>query len=158
MIARARLLVCLALVGLLYVFHVHLKTAKIFANPGWNAQDETGQFWSEAAFQYRFAKFFAEHPAADWGQLARDRDVQHPDTIDDWAEFTVAMEVPVGVLYRWLKPAMPFHVFVVWYDCLVSSLSLFAVFLLARALWRSDGAGVVAARCTRRCTRATGGR
>lgn len=145
MIARARLLVCLALVGLLYVFHVHLKTAKIFANPGWNAQDETGQFWSEAAFQYRFAKFFAEHPAADWGQLARDRDVQHPDTIDDWAEFTVAMEVPVGVLYRWLKPAMPFHVFVVWYDCLVSSLSLFAVFLLARALWRSDGAGVVAA-------------
>jgi hypothetical protein len=145
MSSRVRLLVCLALVGLLYVFHVHLKTAKIFSNPTWNAQDETGQFWSEAAFQYRFAKFFSEHPIGDWGQLAHDRDVQHPDVIDDWAEFTVAMEVPAGVLYRWFSPAVPFHVFVVWYDCLVSSLSLFAVFLLARALWRSDGAGLFAA-------------
>ena len=54
------------------------------------------------------------------------------------------MEVPVGVLYRWVRPAMPFHVFVVWYDCLVSSLSLFAIFFLARALWRSNTSGVLA--------------
>jgi hypothetical protein len=54
------------------------------------------------------------------------------------------MEVPVGVLYRWLKPATPFHVFVARYDCVVSSLTLFAVFFLARALWRSEGAGVFA--------------
>ena len=54
------------------------------------------------------------------------------------------MEVPVGVLYRWWKPAMPLHVFVVWYDCLISSLSVFGVFFLARALWRSDKAGVFA--------------
>ena len=144
MTSRARLWLCLAMVTALHVLHVHLKTAKIFANPTWDARDETGQFWSEAAFQYRFAKYFAEHPLRDWGELAHDRDVQHPDTIDDWAEFTVAMEVPVGVLYRWLKPATPFHVFVVWYDCLVSSLSLFAVFFLARALWRSDAVGVFA--------------
>ena len=143
--ARARLWGCLLLVGVLYVFHVHLKTAKIFSNPTWNAQEETGQFWSEAAFQYRFAKFFAQHPPGDWGQLSRDQDVQHPDTVDDWAEFTVAMEVPAGVIHRWWQPAMPFHVFVVWYDCLVSSLSLFAVFFLARALWRSDGAGLFGA-------------
>ena len=135
---------CLAIVSLIYAFHVHLKTAKIFANPTWDAQDEVGQFWSECAFQYRFAKFFAAHPVGEWDQLTLDRDVQYPDTINDWAEFTVGMEVPVGVLYRWLKPSMPFHVFVVWYDCLVSSLSLFAVFFLARALWRSDSAGVFA--------------
>jgi asparagine N-glycosylation enzyme membrane subunit Stt3 len=54
------------------------------------------------------------------------------------------MEVPVGVLYRWFKPAMPFHIFVVWYDCLVSSLSVFGVFFLARALWRSDKPAVFA--------------
>jgi hypothetical protein len=54
------------------------------------------------------------------------------------------MEVPVGVLYRWWQPAMPLHVFVVWYDCVVSSLTLFGVFFLARALWRSDVAGVFA--------------
>ena len=139
-----RLVFCLAVVTALYAFHVHLKTAKIFANPTWNAHDEVGQFWSEFAFQYRFAKFFASHPINEWGQLSHDRSVQYPDEIDDWAEFTVAMEVPVGVLYRWLKPAAPFHVFVVWYDCLFSSLSLFAIFFLARALWRSDGAGVFA--------------
>jgi hypothetical protein len=134
----------LAVVSVFYVFHVHLKTAKIFANPTWNAQDDVGQFWSECAFQYRFAKFFATHPISEWGQLSHDRDVQYPDTIDDWAEFTVAMEVPVGVLYRWWKPAMPLHVFVVWYDCLISSLSIFGVFFLARALWRNDKAGVFA--------------
>ena len=173
-----RLGLCLAAVCLLYAVHVHLKTAKIFANPTWDAQDEVGQFWSECAFQYRFAKFFATHPVSDWGQLRHDRNVQYPDAIDDWAEFTVAMEAPVGVLYRWLElgsplpatrgegqgegnPAasphpvplpggegahawIPFHVFVVWYACLVSSLSLFAVFFLARALWRSDGSGLFA--------------
>ena len=144
MTSCSRLWLCLAMVTALYAFHVHLKTAKIFANPTWEAHDETGQFWSECAFQYRFAKFFAEHPLRDWGQLAHDRDVQHPDTIDDWAEFTVAMEVPVGVLYRWLKPSLPFHIIVVWYDCVVSSLTLFALFFLARVLWRSDGAGVFA--------------
>jgi hypothetical protein len=142
--SRQRLVVCLAAVSVFYVFHVHLKTAKIFANPTWDAQDEVGQFWSECAFQYRFAKFFATHPANEWGQLKHDRDVQYPDTIDDWAEFTVAMEAPVGVLYRWWKPAMPLHVFVVWYDCLISSLAVFGVFFLARALWRSDKSGVFA--------------
>jgi hypothetical protein len=143
-----RFVFCLAVVCVLYACHVHLKTAKIFANPTWDARDGVGQFWSECAFHYRFAKFFAEHPVSEWGRLARDRDVQYPDVIDDWAEFTVAMEVPVGMLYRlggsFALPLLPFHVFVVWYDCLVSSLSLFAVFFLARALWRSDGAGVFA--------------
>jgi len=139
-----RLVICLAAVSVFYAFHVHLKTAKIFANATWDAQNEVGQFWSECAFQYRFAKFFATHPAGEWGQLKHDRDVQYPDEIDDWTEFTVAMEVPVGVLYRWWKPAMPLHVFVVWYDCLISSLSVFGVFFLARALWRSDKAGVFA--------------
>ena len=144
MSSRTRLGLCLLVVGGLFVFHVHLKTQKIFRNPTWDAQDDVGQFWSEFAFQYRFAKFFAEHPVRDWGQLAHDRAVQYPDTINDWSEFTVAMEVPVGMLYRWVRPAMPFHVFVVWYDCLVSSLSLFAIFFLARALWRSNMSGVLA--------------
>ncbi len=133
------------MVAALCVFHVALKTRKIFSNPTWDASDEVGQFWSEFAFQYGFAKFFAEHPVSDWGQLAHDRSVQHPDEINDWAEFTVAMEVPVGVLYRWLRPGIPFHVWVVWYDCIVGSLTLFGLFLLARALWRSDFTGLMAA-------------
>lgn len=142
MTSRARLCLCLALVAAVYVFHVGFKLAKITAHPTWDAQDEVGQFWSETAFHYRFAKFFAG--SGDWSVLSQDRSVQYPDTIDDWAEFTVAMEVPVGVLYRWLKPAVPFHVWVVWYDCVVSSLTLFGVFFLARALWRNDWAGTVA--------------
>lgn len=148
MTARVRWLVCLGLVALLYAFDVGWKTRQIFSSPTWDARDEVGQFWSEFAFHYRFAKFFAEHPVSDWGQLADDRKVQYPDTMDDWAEFTVAMEVPVGVIYRLggslALPMPPFHVFVVWYDCLISSLTLFAVFFLARAVWRSDGAGVLA--------------
>lgn len=145
MTRRKDFVICLALVCLLAAFHVHYKTAKIFAHPTWDARDDVGQFWSEFAFHYRFAKFFAEHPVSDWGQLAHDRDVQHPDTINDWAEFTVAMEVPAGVLYRWFSVPLPFHVWIVWYDCVVSSFSMLAVFLLARALWRSDLAGLCAA-------------
>jgi hypothetical protein len=143
--SRWRLAFYLAVVCVLCVFHVTLKTGKIFANPTWDARDEVGQFWSEFAFQYGFAKFFAEHPVSEWGRLAHDRDVQHPDEINDWAEFTVAMDVPAGALFRWLRPAMPFHVWIVWYDCVVGSLTLFGLFLLARALWRSDFAGLVAA-------------
>ena len=145
---RSRTTLFVALVFLLFAFEVFFKTSKIFSNPTWNPRNEVGQFWSECAFQYRFARFFATHPVRDWGQLAHDANVQYPDKTDDWAEFTVAMEVPVGVLYRWSGalgvPLPPFHVFVVWYDCIVSSLSLFGVFLLARALWQSDGAGLLA--------------
>ncbi len=141
-------MLCLGLVTLLYVFHVSFKTRQIFHNPAWSATDEVGQFWSEFAFHYRFARFFSEHPMRDWGELSDDRKVQYPDSIDDWAEFTVAMEVPVGVLYRLGRglnfPMAPFHVFVVWYDCLVSSLTLFGVFFLARAVWKSDAGGVIA--------------
>ena len=143
--ARWRLAICLLAVGLLFVFHVTLKTTKIFSHPTWNAQDDVGQFWSEFAFQYGFAKFFAEHPVSDWGKLSHDRSVQYQDEINDWAEFTVLMDVPAGVLYRWIKPAVPFHVWVVWYGCVAGSLTLFGLFLLARALWRSDFAGVMAA-------------
>jgi len=50
---------CLGVVALLYVFHTHLKTEKIFAHPTWDGQEDAGQFWSEFSFHYRFAKFFA---------------------------------------------------------------------------------------------------
>lgn len=143
--ARWRLAICLAAIGLLVAFHVSLKTTKIFSNPTWDSRDEVGQFWSEFAFQYSFAKFFAEHPVSDWGQLSHDRHVQYPDEINDWAEFTVAMEVPVGVLYRWMKPRMAFHEWAVWCDCVMGSLTLFGLFLLARALWQNDFAGLMAA-------------
>jgi len=143
--ARVRWAISLAAVGLLFVFHVHLKTTKIFLHPEWDEQDAVGQFWSEFAFHYRFAQFFAEHPVRDWAQLAHDRSVQYPDAVNDWAEFTIVMEVPAGVLYRWLQPALPFHVWIVWYDCIVGSLGLFGVFLLGRLLWRGDFAGILAA-------------
>ncbi len=141
---RLRLALSLVVVAVIVVLHVDLKTTKIFRHPSWEHDDELGQFWSEAAFHYRFAKFFAENPPVRWKELSADRAVQHPDVINDWAEFTVAMEVPVGVLYRWWQPKIQFHAFVVWYDCIVSSLTLFSVFFLARALWRSDGAGLLA--------------
>jgi hypothetical protein len=142
---RKQWLLCLGLLTLLYAGHVWMKLAKIEANPTWDAKDETGQFWSEFAFHYRFAKFFASHPVSDWGLLTRDRSLLWPDETNDWRDFTIAMEIPAGVLYRWLEPDLPFHVWIVRYDCLVSSLSLVGVFLVAFALWRSHVAGLVAA-------------
>jgi hypothetical protein len=142
---KARVGLVWVVLALLYVFHVQLKTTKIIANQTWSATDETGQFWSEFAVHYRFAKFFATHPVADWAQLGRDRDIQHPDTINDWAEFTLAMEIPAGVSYRLFQPGIPLHVWVVWFDCLAGSLAIFGVFLLARGLWRDNFAGLMAA-------------
>ena len=49
MSARSRLLLALGIVFVLYVFHVRLKTTKIFRNDTWNPREETGQFWSECA-------------------------------------------------------------------------------------------------------------
>jgi hypothetical protein len=144
-VSKYRFEVCLALVVVLIGCHVWFKTTKIFAHPTWDAQDDTGQFWSEFAVHYRFAKFFAEHPVSDWRQLAHDRRIQFPDELNSWSEFTIAMEVPCGVAYRWLKPAMPFHEWVVWYSCAMSSLVLLGVFFLARALWQSDWSGLLAA-------------
>lgn len=54
---RARLVCCVDILCVLFAFHVHLKTQKIFHNPTWDACDETGQFWSEFASHYRFAVF-----------------------------------------------------------------------------------------------------
>lgn len=146
-LSKYRFELCLALVIVLCGCHVWFKTTKIFAHPTWDAQDDTGQFWSEFAVHYRFAKFFAEHPVSDWRQLTCDRHIQHPDEINSWSEFTIAMEVPCGLLYRWLelKPVMPFHEWVVWYSCVVSSLALLGIFFLARALWQSDWSGLLAA-------------
>jgi hypothetical protein len=146
---RLRLSLCLLAAGLLFGFHVHLKTTKIFSHPTWNAADETGQFWSEFAVHYRFAKFFAEQPIRQWHPLAQDATVQHPHIVNDWAEFAIAMEIPAGLSYRLAGklnlPRPPLHVWVVWFDCLMSSLTLFSLFFLSRWLWQSDVAGLLAA-------------
>lgn len=142
---RKRWLLCAGLLVFLCAGHALFKIAKIEAHPTWDPQDDTGQFWSEFAFHYRYAQFFASHPVSDWGLLSRDRSVMWPETVDGWREFTIAMEIPVGLAYRWCQPATPFHVWVVRYDCVVSSLSVVGVFLLAAALWRSRVAGLVAA-------------
>jgi hypothetical protein len=142
---RNQWLLCAGLLAVLCAGHVLFKLAKIEAHPTWDPVDDTGQFWSEFAFHYRYAEFFASHPVSDWGLLSRDRSVMWPETVDGWREFTIAMEIPVGLAYRWWQPATPFHVWVVRYDCVVSSLSLVGVFLLATALWRSRVTGLVAA-------------
>jgi hypothetical protein len=142
---RLKQTILIALLVALYAFHVQFKLNKIFAHPTWDPNDDVGQFWSEAAFHYGVAKFFAENSAREWSKLAHDRTVQYPDTVNDWAEFTIAMEIPVGVLYRALSPPIHFHVFVVWYAALVGSLTIFAVFWLGQTLWKNAGAGVASA-------------
>jgi hypothetical protein len=146
---RIRITLCLLAIGLLFGIHVHLKTTKIFSHPTWNGTDETGQFWSEFAVHYRFAKFFAEQPIRHWHQLAEDATIQHPQIVNDWAEFALAMEIPAGLSYRLAGklnlPRPAFHVWVVWFDCLMSSLTLLALFFLSCWLWQSNVAGLLAA-------------
>jgi tetratricopeptide (TPR) repeat protein len=72
-----------------------------------------------------------------------------PDGIRPFSELTIGMEFVCGGLYRVLAGAglvkAPFHVFLVSFISWFSSLSILAVWLLGRTVWRSERAGLAAA-------------
>lgn len=129
------LLIVLFLIASLIRAH-HFKNLEYY-----NPADDTGLFWTESAFQYRYAKMVAEGETVP----AFDPKVQHPRGLRVRENVTVFMEYLDGVLYRSLGGRIPFHVFLIYAICFTTSLGVLAVYGASVSFWDSRWAGVFAA-------------
>jgi tetratricopeptide (TPR) repeat protein len=98
--------------------------------------DDTALFWTEASFQYRYARMVAQGekiPTTDYA-------AQYPEGVKPFEEFTLCMELVTGYLYRlfFSKTQIPFHIFLIYCIAFYSSLSVFAVYLLSKEVWRNS--------------------
>ncbi|MBI5884413.1 MAG: hypothetical protein HZB91_15060 [Elusimicrobia bacterium] len=135
-----------ALLVLLYVLSVGIKVrGSVVDSPShlpFDSKDETGYFWTESAFQYRYARM-----AAQGLPLPKvDTRAQYPEGLVLDRGMTVLMEPLAGWLHRNAAPRdVPPHLFAVLFLSAVSSLSLFAVFLLVRLACGSSPPALAAA-------------
>ena len=107
-------------------------------------RDDTAVYWAESSLQYRFARMVANGETIP----ALDKHIQHPEGVRVFRDWTVLMEYPCGLSYRLLKPllrGMPFHYFTIWFSAVFLSLAIWPAFALARRLFESEVAGLVAA-------------
>lgn len=115
-----------------------------------NPKDDSGIFWTEAAFQYRYARMIAQGekiPRVDYA-------AQYPEGVKPFEEFTLCMEISTGYLYRlahylyqlfFRKNLSPFHIFLPYCIAFYSSLTIFAVYLLSKEIWQSKLGGIISA-------------
>jgi hypothetical protein len=126
----------------IFVFMVTFKLVTLYRNPSFNQANDTALFWTESALQYRTAKLIAAH-----GTVAlQDEKLQHPEGVNIKERLTILMETITGCAYRYCVPkSIPFHVFVLIFVALVSSLSVFPLHGAISLISRSKGAGLTGA-------------
>lgn len=95
----------------------------------YDPKNETAYYWSEAAFQYRYAKMVGEGreiPALDVA-------AEFPEGVVPGRELTLLMERTTGTIYKLIYSCrqISFHVFLIYFYSLLSSLSVFAFYFAA---------------------------
>lgn len=133
-------LVPVLLVGLCAWISFH-KVARSKSVPFFDANNGTGFYWTESAFHFRHARMVAEGKKIP----PRDTDIQYPEGLDTVRHITPVMENVSGRLYRLLRPGVPLHVFLIYFMCFFSTVSVVAIFVAAKLLWRSSWAGLLSA-------------
>ena len=96
--------------------------------------DDTALFWTESAFQYRYARMVAHKESIP----SIDYQVQYPEGLKVFSHITIAMELVSGYLYQFfavISPHLPFHVFIINFISVFSSLSIFAVYFTSQEVW-----------------------
>jgi hypothetical protein len=110
---------------IIFVFMVGYKVFSNINNENFNPKNDTALFWTESALQYRTAKIIAKDGAIS----ALDKKLQFPEGLDMKNRLTIFMEVITGYTYRLLVPkSIPFHVFLLIFIGLFSSLSIFPLY------------------------------
>ncbi len=128
------------------VWYAAFKVGLMQCNPGYTPEADRGMFWSETAYQYRYAKMFAENDPHIWQTLRRDTRLQYPDGVDTWKDYTTFMEPFDGLVYRFFVPkSIPFHVFLLWFVAFFSSLTAFLIYAVCRAVWKNRMIASIAA-------------
>lgn len=100
---------------------------------GYNTQSDVGFFFTEEAFQYRYARMIAEHRPIP----GHDKKAQWPEGLYPFKELTLLQEYLHGVSFRCfhrLFPGVPFHIYLTWFVPIFSTLAVLALYLGARVL------------------------
>jgi tetratricopeptide (TPR) repeat protein len=128
------------------VWYAVFKVGLMQCNPGYTPAEDQGMFWSETAYQYRYAKMFAENDPHIWQTLKRDTRLQYPDGVDTWKDYTTFMEPFDGLAYRLFAPeSIPFHVFLLWFVAFFSSLTALLIYAVCQGLWKNRILALIAA-------------
>ena len=109
-------------------FKIHLYKSIPYFSP----TKENAFYYTEGALQYRFARFIAEGkhiPYYDWM-------LQFPEGVFPFRQFTLLMEYVSGFIYKILHLKIPFHLYLVYFVCLFSSLSIFGIYFLSYSLYK----------------------
>lgn len=101
----------------------------------YNPHDETAYYWSESAFQYRYAKMAGE--GREIPEI--DRDAQFPEGVATYRELTLGMERTTGLVYRLVNSIHPitFNDYLIYFYAIFSSLSVLAFYFAAFQFCRS---------------------
>ena len=123
----------------LVVFLAGTKIRTLHSANQFDPRDDAGLFWTESAFHYRYAKMVAEGRALPETDLA----MQYPEGIGVFRDEMPVMEVVGGRLYRLGHSSKPFHVFLLEFVCIYSSLILIPAFILSAGAFGRPEAGLV---------------
>jgi len=72
-----------------------------------------------------------------------DTKLQYPEGLEVNRYLTVFMERIAGWLYIFLGPNVLFHTFLIYFICFFSSLTIFAVFLISREIFKDDFSAII---------------
>lgn len=127
---------------IIFLFMVGFKIGTNIHNQKFNSKNDTVLFWTESALQYRTAKLIAMHGYAP----SIDTTAQFPEGLDIKNRLTTLMEVVTGYTYRLFIPKnVPFHLFLIIFVALYSSLSLFPLSGIINVISEKKEAGLLGA-------------
>ncbi len=125
----------------IYILASLLKLHHFQNVPYFHPRNDTCLFTSEGALQYRYARMVAN------GQSIPQLDVkaQYPEGLKVFSDLTISMEFVSGYLYRLLSPliSLPFHIFLIYFICFFSSLTILAVYLISLKVWENRFSALV---------------
>ncbi|MDD3643090.1 MAG: hypothetical protein PHQ19_06485 [Candidatus Krumholzibacteria bacterium] len=110
----------------------------------WALRSRVGRerFSAESAAHYRYTRMVAEGIMVP----SLDRDAQWPEGLRVYRETSIGMEYLYGLAYRAIPARRPpLEEFARWFSAAIFTLASLPLALLAASLWRSRGAGALAA-------------
>lgn len=133
-LSRTHVLVILLLLFLIASYNKLGPSLKLLHQ---NNNDVDFYFLSESAIHYHYAKMFSE----DGRIPIIDYKAQYPEGLQTYNYLSISMEAVTGYLHRILSIAgikVKFHVFLIYFICFFSSISVFILFLITRDLFNND--------------------
>ncbi|MCD6422972.1 MAG: hypothetical protein J7L42_02480, partial [Elusimicrobia bacterium] len=97
-------------------------------------------FRVEEATRYRYAKLIAQGKKIP----EIDRRIQYPEGLKVNMHFTTLSQRTLGTTYRIFGVEIPFHIYVIYFMFLYSSLSIFAVFLVSNVICENKIFSIIA--------------